>query len=254
MNKKLMNLELFAICLFSIFISLMSYPVNTNAEQGESVIEYDLSNIDANDSGLNESSIEDPFEGLNRLILGLNQLIYKIVDLIVVPYDEVTPAPVKESVSNFFSNLSEPVRAANFVFQGDPDGFGDSAGRFITNSTFGVGGLFDVAAEAGIKTKKTDFGLTLRKQGLDTGPYIMLPVIGPSSARDTVGKVADAFLDPFNYSWLDKGVRATRTVVDAFDTRYRTKKSWDNLESTSLDFYTALRSVYYQNRKLNDEK
>ena len=140
------------------------------------------------------SSEVDPYEGFNRKMASFNNG----VDIVVIKpaaqvYKAVAPAPVETSISNFFSNLGEPWTAINQLLQGRVKMAGSDTGRFLVNSTLGVAGLFDVAASMGLPRHQEDFGQTLGVWGLPQGPYIVLPMLGPSSGRGLVSQYVGNF-------------------------------------------------------------
>jgi phospholipid-binding lipoprotein MlaA len=166
-------------------------------------------------------------------------------------YRGVLPQQAQDSVRSFLRNLRSPVILANDVLQGDMDRAGNTIGRFLVNTTLGIGGLFDVASDLGIPFHDEDFGQTLAVWGVGEGPYVVLPIFGPSNPRDAVGLASEFFLDPVNI-YLDNQdldyltyVRGGLTGIDA---RARSLDTLDQLERTSLDYYAAIRSLYRQHR------
>lgn len=136
--------------------------------------------------------VSDPLEGANRRIYKFNAQLDRYVLLpIVDTYEEVVPGILRRRVSAFFQNLGEIAIFTNSVLQANPDKASPTIGRFMINSTVGLLGLFDVATELGVPRQKADFGQTLGTWGLDTGPYLVLPALGPSNLRDTVGTAVD---------------------------------------------------------------
>ena len=156
----------------------------------------------------------------------------------------------RDGVHNFLGNLDAPVTFGNNVLQGDPENAGKTLGRIVINSTLGVGGLVDVAAKMGIPRRDEDFGLTLGKWGAGEGPYMILPLAGPSNPRDLTGEVADYFMDPLFYikwhnSSLYMGIRAGAGIVDL---RAHNVDNLDQIERSSVDLYATTRSLYRQHR------
>jgi phospholipid-binding lipoprotein MlaA len=190
---------------------------------------------------------EDPLEPLNR---GIYQFNYMVDGAILKPvtmiYRGVMPDKGEEMVHNFIVNIYTPVIFANSVLQGDPENSFSSFWRFVVNTTMGLGGIFDVASETSLKVRDTNFGDTLAVYGCSPGPYLVLPIIGPSNGRDAVGRVADAFLNPFNY--VDEGVSYTLWTATAVDQRNQNMKLLDDIYNTSLDPYSTFRSGYAQKR------
>lgn len=213
--------------------------------------DYDISNLDATADAA-EQEVNDPIEPFNRAVYGFNRgLDHLIIRPVAIMYRDLTPSWGKDRVHSAINNMGEPVTVANAIMQMDENLVSDSIGRFITNTVLGFGGLIDVAAEAdpALSLKKTDFGLTLKKYGVGTGPYLMLPILGPSSVRDAPALAVDYFLDPFNCPELfDTDFIWARTGVIGLDKRYNYLELTDHVEKTSLDEYSTYRSVYFQKR------
>lgn len=197
--------------------------------------------------------ISDPFESTNRTILSINEGIDKaVLEPVARGYRYVAPKPVRSSVRNFLRNLKSPVIMGNELLQGDFTGLANATGRLIINTLLGVGGLFDVADMGGIPYQPEDFGQTLAKWGVGNGPYVVVPLLGPSTMRDGTGLLVDSFLDPvriymFNHDleWL----HYTRVGVGIIDQREELLDVIDDLRRNSFDYYAALRSAYYQRRQ-----
>lgn len=194
----------------------------------------------------------DPLEPLNREIFEVNRVID---GLLIKPaamiYRGVVPEPGRTAVRNVLDNLKEPVVLANNLLQGNVDAAGDTLGRFAVNSTVGVLGIMQPAADMGLPRRKTDFGTTLHVWGTGEGPYLMLPILGPSNPRDTTGLVVDALMDPF--AWIARAndlewITWTRFGLDGIDVRARNIDALDEIERSSLDFYAQIRSLSRQRR------
>lgn len=191
----------------------------------------------------------DPLEPLNRSIDHFNMALDKFaLKPITRAYRLVIPAWGRQRIAYFLRNLATPVTFFNNILQGDINQASISFWRFTFNSTFGLGGLFDFAAEQGLHDKVEDFGQTLGTYNIPPGPYIMLPLLGPSSVRDATGRIADAFLDPF-YILFTKEETIARLAVDTIEFRSQTLSLTDEIERTSLDPYATTRSLYLQSRK-----
>ena len=191
----------------------------------------------------------DPLEGFNRGVYRFNTQFDRWVFLPVVHgYEYVTPDPVERGVSNFFSNLSELRNGWNGALQGRGDVFGTALGRLMINSTLGVVGLFDPATALGYPQRPEDFGQTLGRWGFADGPFIMLPFLGPSTVRDTVGWGVDILTDPVTYvdgSNARYGIRAVSIVQRRSELLDATKI----LDAIALDEYQFLRDAYLQRRR-----
>lgn len=195
----------------------------------------------------------DPLEPMNRAIFDVNMTIDKaVLKPVAVGYRDVVHSDIRNSIRNFFNNVASPVIFINDVLQGEASRASDTAVRFFVNSTAGMLGFFDVAAEYGLERHSEDFGQTLAVWGVDDGPYIMLPLYGPSNVRDTVGRVASSFMNPFTY-WASNNdltlVRLGTSIIDGIDKRSRHIDDLDDIEKNALDFYATLRSLYRQNRR-----
>jgi phospholipid-binding lipoprotein MlaA len=209
------------------------------------------------DTGANEPW--DPLETPNRFIFSINRAVDIIaIRPIAVLYRDWMPAPAQRGVHNVLENLGEPVTAINEVVQGAPGRAGTTLARFLINSTIGLAGLFDVASAVGLSKTKEGFGNTIGYYaGVEPengGFYVVLPLGGPSNARDGVGLLLDSSIDPlgivtFSISrtagWVYTGVRYGTTAADS---RSRTLYALDDLEKNSVDYYAALRSAYTQQR------
>ena len=198
--------------------------------------------------GARPEEISDPLEGLNRAVFFVNDGLDTIlIRPVAYVYGNLVPPFVKRRVRNFFSNINEPVVFANDLLQAEFEDAGVIAARFLINSTVGLAGLFDVAAEIGLEPHEADFGQTLHAYGIGPGPYLVLPLLGPSNFRDGVGLAVDAVLNPF--TWLlepeeNLAIAAGRGLVR----REELLAPLDALRENSVDYYAALRSLYYQDR------
>lgn len=192
--------------------------------------------------------VYDPVETVNRAIYGFNDFLDKILlKPVAEGYRYIVPKPVRKGVHNALSNLKEPVTVLNSALQGDKENSFTSFWRFTINSTWGILGIFDVASEAGLPLREEDYGQTAGVYGAGNGPYLMLPILGPSNARDVFGRVVDTFTDPFNYALHDDAT-VGRSIVTGIDARERTLDLIDEIKRTSLDPYAAIRSLYTQKR------
>ena len=206
----------------------------------------------------NPSEIKDCFEGFNRATFAFNQVLDGVIFKPVASAYRVLPSPIKTGVSNSLDNLSNLVTIPNNLLQGDFDVAGVNTGRFLINSTIGVLGLIDVAEYFGLaEYEKEDYGQTLAKHGTGPGCYIVLPVLGPSTARDTIASAAN-FLG--GDAWYNVTVRNdthyfrdidyySSKITSGVDFRAKNYDSIENLEKNSLDFYASVKSLYLQDRQ-----
>jgi phospholipid-binding lipoprotein MlaA len=191
----------------------------------------------------------DPFESYNRTMFTINDKIDQVaLKPIAKGYVFITPQPVRDSVTNFFGNIGDIYTAANNLVQlRIADGVSDIM-RVVMNSIFGVAGLFDVASVAGLPKHNQDFGLTLGHYGVPSGPYVVLPLLGPSTVRDTAGTVVDYFGNVTSYvdpTWF----RTTLFGVELVNTRANLLGASDVLADAALDKYSFVRNAYLQRRQ-----
>ena len=190
---------------------------------------------------------EDPWERYNRGVFKFNDALDKaVVKPVARGYQKITPDFVEARVSSFFSNLGEITNSLNNLLQGNIIKSGSDLSRFALNSTFGIVGLFDVASQAGLEKHNEDFGQTLGVWGVGSGPYFILPFLGPSTVRDSGGLVLDYFTHPLVYV-ENSQVRIPLTTLLYIDLRSRTLKVQDLL-GTELS-YSSLRGFWLDRRK-----
>ena len=190
----------------------------------------------------------DPLERVNRVTFAVNEkLDHAFARPIARTYRKVTPHFVQTGVSNFMDNMNYPIVIVNDLLQGKFVPALSDTGRFVMNTTAGLAGLFDPASAAGLDKHEEDFGITLGKWGVHPGPYLILPVLGPSTFRDGFGRLADAFIDPPNYI-RDNAWRYSLYGVYLLDQRARLLDVEGALDN-AFDRYAVLRSVYLQHRQ-----
>ncbi len=190
----------------------------------------------------------DPLEPMNRVIFGFNRVTDTyLIRPVALGYRYITPQVVRTHIGNVSDNLYEPVNMVNALLQGDITQGMTTMWRFLINTTIGLGGINDVASEAGLARRSEDFGQTLATWGIGSGPYIVLPILGPSNLRDTTGRVADYFANPAHY-YLDSNEEIELAVGQGLITRERWLDPIDDVYNSSLDPYTTFRSVYEQRR------
>jgi len=192
--------------------------------------------------------VSDPLEPVNRVIYGLNELVdLMLLGPLAEAYGEL-PSPVRTGVRNVLDNLSAPVTFANDLLQGETDRAGTTFARFFINSTLGLFGLFDLAGQLGHPAHKEDFGQTLAVWGVGEGPFLMLPLLGPSTLRDTAGLAVDMLaFDPLAHAPSSEP-RIARGIGEAVDTRHRIDPVIRDVRRNSLDPYATVRSAYVQRR------
>ena len=198
----------------------------------------------------------DPWEATNRDTFAFNVWIeHNVAKPVVDVYRDVVPQPARDGVHNALSNLHSPIVLANDVIQGRPKQALRTAARLVLNSTFGLGGLIDVAGRIGIPRHDNDFGITLGRAGAAEGSYLMLPLLGPLLPRDLVGTAVDGVFDPFTWSHFPgrHELLLTRSTVGILDTADRQLDQFEAIEHSSIDFYASTRNLYRQSRKAQIE-
>ncbi|MBT5072706.1 MAG: VacJ family lipoprotein [Kordiimonadaceae bacterium] len=194
----------------------------------------------------------DPLEPMNRQIFAFNMMFDEaIVEPTARLYRMWGPPDIRDGISNFVNNWQEPVTFANDILQAEPKRAQNSFSRFLINSTFGLLGVFDTAANWGLDPHDEDFGQSFAVWGIPEGPFIMLPLLGPSNARDFSGFMVDFFYDPVSL-WLNHKnwtyVRYGRLALRGLIYREENLETLDDLSNSSTDFYATLRSGYRQLR------
>jgi phospholipid-binding lipoprotein MlaA len=191
----------------------------------------------------------DPFERYNRAAFSFNDALDRaLFKPVAQAYKFVTPDFVQQGVANFFGNIADIPTAINDVLQGKPKQAATHVGRFAVNTTVGVLGLFDVAKSMGLERQREDFGQTLGTWGLGSGPYLVLPVFGPSSVRDTFGLVADFGLDPIVYI-KDDGWKYGLGALRVVEQRASVLDIEKTLKSIEIDPYLFTRDAYLTRRR-----
>ncbi len=208
----------------------------------------------------------DPLEPLNRAIFGFNRLVDGILfKPAAIVYNETLPDFAKTGVSNFIDNLFSPVTFANNVLQAEGKQAAHTFFRFLVNSTIGILGLMDVAKEMGIPGEPATLNQTFAKWGIESGPYLMLPLYGPSSFRGTYGMAGDWFMNPWFYVAQNKYRRANhhhqqRNLLyslyglDLINRRAQLINALNDVEKNSLDPYAAIRSIYFQKQREMEQR
>ena len=206
----------------------------------------------------NPSTADECFEGFSRAVFAFNHGLDTAIFEPVAKGYRALPVPIRKGTGNVVSNLRSLLTFSNNILQGDFRKAGNTAGRFVINSTVGILGIWDPASAIGLeKTGKEDFGQTLGVWGSESGCYFVMPILGPTTVRDAVGLVGNMFIDPVyrvthndgiadrNYSEHNYWYYRTTGSVDF---RAKNIESFDSLEETSIDLYASLKSLYLQNR------
>ncbi len=196
--------------------------------------------------------VNDPLEPINRTIFGINELAdHLVLKPAAHTYEILVPDPLQAVVQSVLRNLLSPLIITNELLQGDFEGAERATGRFMTNTIAGLGGIADVASEAGLEYVPEDFGQTLAVWGVGDGPYIVLPLVGPSNLRDATGFVVETVGDPIRLWGVNNGADwalRTRTGATAVDARAAVLGQVEDLRRNSIDYYAAARSLYRQRR------
>jgi len=197
-----------------------------------------------------DGDVEDPFEPTNRAIFAGNRGFDRLViDPLARAYAFVVPDAARRAIRRVFVNLNSPAVFVNDLLQLAPRRAGSTGARFLINTTVGIVGLWDAAAKMGLEGHQTDFGITLAKYGVDSGPYIVLPLVGPTTARDAFGDLVDILLLP--QTWFFGPVTWVFVAYqggDGFTLRDVHRDALKALEEASVDFYVAMRFAYLTNR------
>jgi len=202
----------------------------------------------------------DPLEPTNRVFYAINNgLDTVLLRPAALAYRFAVPSPVRTGIHNVLSNLGTPVQLGNDVLEGKPRRAGDTTMRFLINSTVGVLGIVDVAKGWGYPDHDADFGMTMALWGVPEGPFLFLPVLGPTDPRDAAGFGVDILMDPF--TWMGppsstglKVFKWTRYGLNAVDSRERVLDAVDSIKKTALDPYATFRSLYRQHRHAQIEE
>ena len=225
----------------TVVLGLQGCATKPPADDPDAVADYEQTN--------------DPLEPTNRVFYAINNgLDTVILKPAALAYRYVVPSPVREGLHHVLVNISSPVQLANDMMEGKPRRAGDTTMRFLINSTVGVFGFFDVATKWGYPDHDADFGMTLASWGVPEGPFLFLPVLGPTDPRDAVGFGMDIAIDPF--TWIGTGPNHpgwtaftwSRFGLNAIDARERVLDPLDQIKKTALDPYATFRSLYRQHR------
>jgi phospholipid-binding lipoprotein MlaA len=206
----------------------------------------------------NSGDVKDCFEGLNRATFSLNQGLDKAIFKPVAKGYRKLPSPIRSGTSNALENISSLLTIPNNILQGEFKKAGINTGRFAINTTVGILGVFDVATKMNFpEYEREDYGQTFGAWGIGAGCYVVLPVLGPSTVRDTLGSFMNVLGgDPYynlsvhgNNQYLDQDLYMTTKIISGIDFRAKNLETIDNLAKNSMDFYASVRSLYLQDRQ-----
>ena len=241
-----------------IFISIFALLLQTNVVSAGTTGSEELKGSGSQDT------VSECFEGFSRAMFKLNHGLDTVIFEPVARGYRALPVPIRKGPGNVVDNLRSLLTFSNNVLQGDFRNAGNTAGRFVINSTVGILGIWDPAAALGLEEKgKEDFGQTMGAWGANSGCYFVLPIIGPTTVRDAAGLVGNFFLDPVYHvthnSEIHNGLVGNSNYSEhnyyyyrgtgAVDFRAKNIESWNSLEENSIDLYASLKSLYLQNRK-----
>lgn len=197
-----------------------------------------------------EPGYPDPLEGVNRRTFGFNEGLDRyLISPIATGYDWLMPDPAERAVRRIFQNLSEPVSAINHLLQLHPRQAGSTVARFVVNSTAGVAGIFDVARRIGLPLEHSDFGATLARYGTPSGPYLVVPLLGPTTVRDSMGDVVDQLVTPFGFLTLGLTTRIFIDTGAGLSHRAEVSTQLDAMRRFAVDLYAVIRTAYYLDRQ-----
>lgn len=210
-------------------------------------------------SNINAKAAEECFEGVSRSIFKFNMKFDNIIlEPVAKGYNKL-PQPIKNGTSNFTSNLATLLSIPNSLLQGDIKEFANSSGSVLINSTIGILGFLNPAEKMGIKPHKEDVGQTLAVYGIGSGCYFVLPILGPTTIRDSIGMIADTFVDPFAHVTIREKelLGMSGNDIDYYSARGATAVNFrsdnllnfESLEKNSIDLYSSFKSIYLQNRE-----
>jgi phospholipid-binding lipoprotein MlaA len=229
------------IKLLPLLAALIAVPAQAQAQDDEEFFEFD-------DEASAAPTIADPLESFNRASFALNDKLYRGVLKPIARGLRVLPVPVRNGLANFFTNLGAPVSVASALLQGDVHNSATELGRFVLNTTAGIGGFLDPATDMGLVQDEEDFGQTLARYGVGHGIYLVLPFYGATSARDMVGSIATNGLNPL-FGELQPGEIAAINLAQAEVALSLDQDTYEAFYESALDPYVFFRSAWVQNRQ-----
>jgi phospholipid-binding lipoprotein MlaA len=257
MNHSIFGLITLLLCLSACAVSGKD-PAAKLVHPASDAVGDDFANVPV-------QKVNDPLQGFNRTMFGFNDELYThALRPFAHGYVKVVPRPVRTGISNFFDNVQFPVRFINSVLQGKLKRSAQEAGKFVINSTAGVGGLIRVSDHVSglADVPAEDFGLTLGVWGIAAGPYIVVPVLGPSDCRDMVGFAGDYVMSPLNWhtlgiircAYISNGVSIALSGVRYVNALPKNVETYDQLKSGAVDPYIAVRDAYLSYRSAQIKK
>ncbi|MGI9413954.1 MAG: MlaA family lipoprotein [Hyphomicrobiales bacterium] len=199
-----------------------------------------------------EADLPDPLEGVNRVMFKVNDAVdMAVLRPVALVYRTVIPPPLRKGLANFLSNVATPITLTNDILQGNPKRAETTVVRFFLNSVAGFGGVDDIASRAGWERHTEDFGQTLAVYGVQSGPYLMVPIIGPSTPRHLVGRAVDVLANPWTWILWDTSLleSSAPTLATLVSDREFAIETLDTIRESSPDYYATIKNLYYQNRQ-----
>ena len=258
MEKKIQIITIFAIILLEFFLCPVLSFAGSEKSGSENDDEYAelMEELEDEEDAAPSIQIADPLYYWNKAVFHVNDKLYFwVMKPVATGYKAITPTLVRSGIKNFFNNLGAPVRVINCLLQGKAEAAGTELGRFMVNTTFGVLGFGDLSAyEPALKPPPDeDLGQTLGAYGIGNGFYIVLPFLGPSTLRDSIGTVADSFLSPVSYV-EPLGASAGITAFDTVNNLSFKLGDYETLKNAALEPYESLRNAYIQYRSQKIKK
>ncbi len=233
--------------------SLLIVPEDLEPDNESVTVFYDQIPVESSEDGQKIPEIKtipDPFEPVNRVTFFFNDKIYRYgISPVGHVYEVLIPRVIRDRFHNIFQNLAFPKYFLSALFQGKIDKSFKEVGRFVINSTAGIGGMFDVAGNMGIKTDPEDFGQTLATYGIDHGFYFVLPILGPSSGRDTFGLLFDSATDGKTYIQFAGSEYNQAAIFIRFNSTVMTVREYERVTDQQFDPYRIVRDLYYAYRE-----
>ncbi|MEW5744971.1 MAG: VacJ family lipoprotein [Nitrospirota bacterium] len=247
-----------AVCIAVVLLVPCASPAQTPAGEAIKGVETPADGLGDDlfeEEAVEEAAIADPLEPWNRLMYHFNDRLYFwVLKPVSRGYNAVVPEQARVSVRNFFDNITMPIRFVNSLLQGKPKAAGNELARFGINSTIGIAGLFDVAKmHYDINPQEEDLGQTFGAYGVGGGIYIVWPFLGPSTLRDTVGRVGDGFLNPVTYITPFESQLAVRSYDQVNRTSLQLGE-YEDLKEAALEPYVAIKDAYIEYRKAQIKK
>lgn len=234
--------------LIPSLITILAFAITSPAYGEDSDLSPEAEAQASVQSVATQNDENDPIEGINRAIFDFNDTLDEyVLEPVAKGYDYLFPTPIKKGVNNFFENLGYPLYLVSDILQFKFTQAAEHTGRFVVNTTVGVGGLMDIAKDVGLEHHYEDIGTALGNWGVGEGPYLVIPFLGPSNIRDGLGRIPQTFLNPIYY--VDNiPVTTGLFILDTVDTRRTLIDAIDAGKKGSLDYYTFVRSSYRQRR------